>query len=257
MTFTGFELPTASSDWRITRQTYSADEDSFYESLFYLSNGSLGVRGTVDFANPYARPGLFHRKLYGPTTFGTRQIINALNPTFVCVEVNGSPLGSLLADAHQFEQALDMRHAYVETNVRCSLGGAPAGIGIRRLVVSGNDTIVSAIRIGAPCGSIVTCRQGVQFGHGNMDLAGRREHVRIEQLEIVDSVADTTGFGIACRTRADGNIVCAFICATPPGSAIDHSSASFIQHGVFGLSHHPAPASECQYPFFDNSERNF
>lgn len=243
MTISSIELPQASGDWRITRQTYSAEEDCFYESLFHLSNGSLGVRGTVDFANPNGRPGLFHRKLYGPTTFGTRQIINALNPTFLGVEVNGMPLGSLLVNADRFEQALDMRHAYVETKARCSLGGAPVEIGIRRFVVLGSDTIVSAIRIEAPCGAIVTCRQGVQFGQGNMDMAGRREHVRIEQLEIVDSAADALGFGIACRTRADGDIVCSYICSTIAGSAMDHASASHIQYGVFGLSHHPAPAS--------------
>jgi len=243
MTFAGIELPMATSDWRITRQAYSADEDAFYESLFHLSNGALGVRNTVDFASPYGWPGVFHRRLYGPNTFGKRQIINVLNPTFLGVEIDGRPLGSLLVNADCFEQTLDMRHAYVETTVRCSSSGAPVTITIRRFVAHNRDAMVSTVRIGAPTGAIITCRQGVQFGHGNRDLPGRREHVRVEHLEIVDSSADSAGFGIACRTRADGDIVCAFICSAVRGGAVDHSSASHIQQGVFGLSHHPTPMS--------------
>jgi len=56
--------PKSPDEWLIERKGYRKAENGYFESLFVLSNGYIGIRNTLDFSDPNIKPGIFVAGLY-------------------------------------------------------------------------------------------------------------------------------------------------------------------------------------------------
>lgn len=109
-------VPAGPSGWRLARSRWLPEEDGFYESLFALADGRVGVRATVDFEAGGGTPGCFCQGLYGPGTEVPSELVNGFNPAYWSLTLDGVPL--TLASAVEFAQELDMAEAVTRLSLR-------------------------------------------------------------------------------------------------------------------------------------------
>ncbi|MFG2061632.1 glycoside hydrolase family 65 protein [Micromonospora sp. NPDC048871] len=132
--------------WRIRRTHEDLDRLGETESVFALSNGWLGWRGTLDEGRPCDMPGSylngFHerRKLnYPEDGYAFPQlsdtVISAPNASLIRLWVDGDPLDVRTGTLHDHEQVLDLRAGVLHRRTEwTSPGGHPVRIRSTRLV---------------------------------------------------------------------------------------------------------------------------
>ncbi len=111
--FHGIIPPKSPTDWLVERKGYKREENGYYESLFVLSNGYMGVRNTVDFSDTNTKPGIFIAGLYdkAPVVFSELAKI----PSWLRWEISGTsaqhkPMVFTLTEGKEnLYQALDMQ----------------------------------------------------------------------------------------------------------------------------------------------------
>lgn len=132
--------------WAHREPGWAADQAAVSESLLALSNGYLGVRGTLDEGQPSAAPGTYLNGFYETVPipyadrgFGDPEQNQVLVPvadgTGIRLVVEGEPLDVRLGTVLEHERVLDLRAGLLE---RSLLWRSPAGDEIalrtRRLV---------------------------------------------------------------------------------------------------------------------------
>ncbi|MER6989041.1 glycosyl hydrolase family 65 protein [Saccharopolyspora hirsuta] len=175
--------------WTIRRDAYDRAEDSFYESLFALSNGRIGVRATVDFEAGGGVPGFFHSRLYARSVTVRRHLVNAPNPTFRSVLVDGVPLLATPDRITEFHQHLDLRRARQETalTLRDGLGRHTRIATTTLLPAQFTGTVLTRIAVTAlDHDAPVTILAGTDWSTGNGDLGGQLPRVRIHHTELLE-----------------------------------------------------------------------
>jgi len=176
------------SEWLIERDSYDPAEDGFYESLFALANGNIGVRATVDFETGGGYPGFFHSRIYGPSVTETSQIVNLFNPTFRSVAVRGVSVPICRGNLVSFSQTLDLELA--EQRIEAILRFSDRRIAVRAVTVipaTREEIIVCRIEVTAlddDLDVIVTC--GLDWSAGNRDYGGIFDRVKVHHLEVRD-----------------------------------------------------------------------
>lgn len=226
-------LPAGEEGWRVERRNFDTGEDPLYESLFYLTDGSVGMRASVDYGNPRGRPGFFSRRLYGRGLTTPRQLVNTLNPSYLGLEISGiTPRGDDATKLRPLSQDLDLRHAYVSVLYRGLLKGVAIDVRVSRLLPPGRRCLITVVDVDASRPCQVTVRSGISFGHGNSDLAGRQDDVRLRHLELSRELLGADLMGLVCSNRSDGTLVgaCTRVwCA----SFVSASSPYYLPGGVF------------------------
>lgn len=197
------DLPRGGEGWRVGRTRYLPAEDGLYESLLYLANGPQGLRATVDFGNTRGRPGFFSRTLYGRGLTTPRQLVNTLNPSYLDIRLDGIALPLEAASSSTFHQELDLRHAYVELQSSVRHRDAESRVRIDRVLPAGKDCLITIVSLWAARECHVAIQVGCSFGHGNSDLAGRQDDVRIRHLELAHRFEDGELSGAICINRSD------------------------------------------------------
>jgi len=107
-------------EWRIIETAYSDRYLARAESLFVLSNGYLGVRGTFDERRPAVTPGTFVNGLhetwpitYAEPAYGLahtgQTMVSAPDATPLCLYVDDEPLLLPMARLPEYRRWLDMR----------------------------------------------------------------------------------------------------------------------------------------------------
>ncbi|MER7167710.1 glycosyl hydrolase family 65 protein [Micromonospora sp. NPDC000207] len=125
--------------WRIRRTEADLDRLAETESIFALSNGWIGWRGTLDEGEPYGMPGSylsgFHeqRELTYPEdgyAFPQRSdtVISAPNAALVRLRVGDEPLDLRTGTLRHHERTLDLRAGVVERHTEWI---SPGGQGVR------------------------------------------------------------------------------------------------------------------------------
>ncbi len=105
--------PPSPTDWLIERKSYNRGENGYYESLFALSNGYMGVRNTIDFSDPNTKPGIFIAGLYDKAPIVFTEL--AKIPSWLRWEISGIStrhefiLFTLREGEQNLYQALDMQ----------------------------------------------------------------------------------------------------------------------------------------------------
>ena len=105
------DLTLSSDEWLIQRRHYFREEDSFYESLFALTNGKMGIRATSDFVDGGGQPGVFLVNLYGPGLAVRSEIVNALHLGYWKLDIDNAPLHLNNSEIIEFNQTLDLFNA--------------------------------------------------------------------------------------------------------------------------------------------------
>jgi alpha,alpha-trehalose phosphorylase len=108
-------------EWRIVEARWSREYSDRAETIFALSNGYVGVRGTLEEGRPSLAPGTFingfhetwpivhAEEAYGLATVG-QTIVNAPDATVLELFVDDEPLFLPTARVRDYARALDMRH---------------------------------------------------------------------------------------------------------------------------------------------------
>jgi alpha,alpha-trehalose phosphorylase len=123
---TGSEYP--ADPWRLVERSYNPDAVEQTETLFALSNGYLGVRGSFDEGEPSYRPATllngFHETwpiiypelAYGFATTG-QTIVPVPDGTTIRLSIDEDPINCQTSEVHEFERTLDMRRGVLERSV--------------------------------------------------------------------------------------------------------------------------------------------
>ncbi|MFJ8686188.1 glycoside hydrolase family 65 protein [Micromonospora wenchangensis] len=125
--------------WQLRRTATDLDRLGETESVFALSNGWVGWRGTLDEGQPYGMPGSylngFHerrRQSYPEDGYAFPQesdtVISAPNAALIRLWVAGEPLDLRTGTVRAHERTLDLRAGVVH---RCTEWISPAGHGVR------------------------------------------------------------------------------------------------------------------------------
>jgi kojibiose phosphorylase len=172
--------------WTLRRSVRRRAEDSYYESLFGLSNGRIGIRATVDFDTGEGRPGCFHSDVYGPAITVPSHIVNVLNPTYRALTVGGLPV--TLDDAVEFTQELDLQGArhMLSAVLRDALGRTTRLRVTIMLPAPHPDVVVSRLEVTAvDHDAEIVVITGIDWSPGNGDFGGVHDRVRLHHLHPV------------------------------------------------------------------------
>ncbi len=125
-----------------------------FESLFALTNGRIGLRGSADYDGADGRPGCFLAGFYGPDSEGRGAIIKAIDPGYWALVLDGRPMPMSAAYRRGFRQDLDLRTATLALRATFR---APAGAVVRIAVdtclpLPHDDLIMSVAEIAVQSG---------------------------------------------------------------------------------------------------------
>ncbi|WP_219415867.1 glycoside hydrolase family 65 protein [Pseudonocardia nigra] len=116
------------------------------ESVFALSNGCLGIRGTFDEGDPNGMPGTYlaglyelRTMVYTETAYGqpeaTQTLVNTIDGTLLRLTVDGQPLDLRAGELPHHERVLDLRAGTLTRTLRwCSPAGRHVDVRSERLV---------------------------------------------------------------------------------------------------------------------------
>src|SRR5260370_31951387 len=99
--------------WLIRQKGFKKEEDAFYETIFSLSNGYIGVRHTLNCESEQAIPGCFLADVYDVGVDVHSQIVNLPNWLSMSYAINGRPLHFYQSHVLNSERVLDLRQALV------------------------------------------------------------------------------------------------------------------------------------------------
>ncbi|GAB3546288.1 glycoside hydrolase family 65 protein [Arthrobacter tumbae] len=133
------DLPNNSHPWQISESAFNGDGLGVTETVFALSNGYIGTRGTLDEGHPDASPGTFmagvfeyHPLSYPEDGYGRpdrgQAIIGVAEGTPIRLEVDGRRLDISETPPHVHQRTLDLRAG---TLLRTSEWTTPAGDRVR------------------------------------------------------------------------------------------------------------------------------
>lgn len=119
--------------WQLVQARHLPEESGFFDSLFALSDGYIGVRPTLEPESALAVPGTFFIDLYGPALAVRSEIAKAPSWHAVRFRLDGEPLDWDAAELLEFERSLDLRRGELVTSARVRHGGDGAGERLSRI----------------------------------------------------------------------------------------------------------------------------
>jgi alpha,alpha-trehalose phosphorylase len=143
--------------WGIRETHLDLDNLAQSESIFALSNGHLGIRGTLDEGEPYALPGTYLNALwearplpYAEAGYGYPEagqtVVNMTNGKVIRLLVDDSPFDIRYGELLEHERRLDFRSGILR---RQALWSSPTGKTVRvtsERLVSFSQRAIMAIR---------------------------------------------------------------------------------------------------------------
>jgi len=123
---TGSEYP--ADPWRLVERSYNPDSVEQTETIFALSNGYLGLRGSFDEGEPSYRPATllngFHETwpiTYPELAYGFAATGQTIMPvpdgTTIRLFIDEDPITCQTTEVHEFERTLDMERGTLERSV--------------------------------------------------------------------------------------------------------------------------------------------
>src|SRR5256884_8153771 len=125
--------------WRLVEKELDLDLLAQSESIFALSNGHIGLRGTPDEGDPHGLPGSYLNSVYEvrPLPYAEagygfpengQTVINVTNGKLIRVLVDDEPLDIRYGTLHSHERVLDLREGTLTRKLDWS---SPAGARVR------------------------------------------------------------------------------------------------------------------------------
>ncbi|AIS52012.1 trehalose and maltose hydrolase [Thermoanaerobacter kivui] len=95
--------------WLIFQNEYNTEVNPRYETLFTLTNGYMGVRGTFEEGSEGEKPGNFIAGIFDKSDAQVREIVNAQNWLRIKLYVEGEELSLDKCQLIEFKRILDMK----------------------------------------------------------------------------------------------------------------------------------------------------
>ncbi|MGH2330635.1 glycoside hydrolase family 65 protein [Thermoanaerobacter mathranii] len=95
--------------WLIFQDEYSSNVNSKYETIFTLTNGYMGVRGTFEEGSEGEKPGNFIAGIFDKADAQVREIVNAQNWLGIKLYIKGEELSLDKCQLLEFKRILDMK----------------------------------------------------------------------------------------------------------------------------------------------------
>jgi alpha,alpha-trehalose phosphorylase len=223
--------------WYLREPEAPTDPQRAVESLFALSNGHIGVRGTLDEGEPAAMPGTYLNSLYElrdlaypEDAYGyprdSQIVIDAPDGTVVRLTVDDVPFDIREGRTDHHERVLDLRAGTLRRDVVwCRPGGPAVEVHSTRLVsFSRSGVSILRYRVRAT-DATVRVRLDSEL-RANPDRPEQRDDPRAATvlptpLESYRHVGEETGGLLAHRTKRSGIRVTAAVGHTVTGPVTD------------------------------------
>ncbi len=98
-------------NWLIREVGWEEAKQRFYEAIFALSNGYLGLRGSLEEIPRGSYPGTYIAGVYDDYGLEVPEIVNLPNPLMVEIETDAGRLGVGKGEFFDHDRILDMRNA--------------------------------------------------------------------------------------------------------------------------------------------------
>jgi kojibiose phosphorylase len=95
--------------WLIFQDEYSSNVNPKYETIFTLTNGYMGVRGTFEEGSEGEKPGNFIAGIFDKADAQVREIVNAQNWLGIKLYIEGEELSLDKCQLLEFKRILDMK----------------------------------------------------------------------------------------------------------------------------------------------------
>lgn len=109
-------------DWTITKNGYDKEESAANGNRFFCGNGYMGIRGTLEEYKKEMLPAINLGGIYDKVGDGWREPLNAPNPLFTKIIVNGEELSLPERIAKSHVQQVDYRHGLVRRETKFQTG---------------------------------------------------------------------------------------------------------------------------------------
>ncbi|MFD3218800.1 MULTISPECIES: glycosyl hydrolase family 65 protein [unclassified Bacillus (in: firmicutes)] len=185
------------NSWSITQSSYISDEQKYYETLFALSNGYVGIRNTLDFMSEQANPGCFFANIYDRALVTRNEIVNAPNWLDFRIFIEGMPILLDQIKVLTFKRTLDLKQAIVRTNYRVQddLGRITQIQRKEFLYAVDHHAAVLSLEIQPENYSgEITVTTMLNYNHGNSMYGGFLNEVRTQHLQKCLSEAGETTY---------------------------------------------------------------
>ena len=229
--------------WRLVERAYNPAHVEQAETLFALSNGYLGVRGSFDEGEPAAQPAtllngfyetwpiVYPEAAHGFATTG-QTILPVPDGTAIRLFIDEDPVTCETARVLEYERALDMKRGVLERTVVYQL---PEGRRLRvhsRRIVSLSQRHLACIRyevtaLGAPARVVISSELVTPQEDDDAELAlDPRQGRRLGPGTLLPDVERVDGMQVirTYRTRSSGLAV-----ATGMGHEIDATSVTDVR----------------------------
>jgi kojibiose phosphorylase len=173
-------------NWTITQTTYIPDEQGYYETLFALANGYVGIRNTLDFESEQANPGCFFANIYDGALVTRNEIVNAPNWLDFRFNINGTPILLDYAEVLSFKRSLDLKQAIVRTTYRVRDHKGRITKISREEFLCATDHHVAVVRVTINpenYSDTFTLTTTLNYHHGNSMYGGFLKEVRTQHLQ--------------------------------------------------------------------------
>lgn len=107
-----------SDEWLIRQDQYEAKENLKYESLFALSNGYLGIRGSHEEGTKITLPYLYINGVFDKSETFMRELSTLPNWLGIRLYVEKELIGIEDCEILEFSRVLDMKGAFLGKRVR-------------------------------------------------------------------------------------------------------------------------------------------
>lgn len=107
----------STDDWMILQQEYEPEENLKYESLFSLSNGYLGIRGSYEEGTKITLPYLYINGVFDKSETFMRELAALPNWLGIRLYVEKELIGIEDCEILEFSRVLDMKHALLARRV--------------------------------------------------------------------------------------------------------------------------------------------
>lgn len=133
------------NDWLISEDTFSPDRAKYFETIFTLANGYLGVRGSAEEGNPQELPGSYLAGVFNKAGDEPPELPNI--PTWIGVSVtaDGREISHQKGTLVGYHRYLDMRRGVLVREFRIKKQGRITRVRTERFV-SKSDAHIAAIR---------------------------------------------------------------------------------------------------------------
>lgn len=103
--------------FKIIQDQFDLLKESYYETIFTLANGYVGLRNTLNFESNHSRPGSFFSEIYENTLATNNEIVNCPSWLNFEIEINNETIDFDSLNIESFERELNMEKGIVNLKI--------------------------------------------------------------------------------------------------------------------------------------------